>query len=259
MTIVNFPEAPTQLQNFRNGNYLYAYESSKPYWVSKSRLVYELDPFYGNVVSLLRFEGDENSTIFEDEKGISWVAEANARIRSNQFYEGQRSLFLDGTGDGLRAENEITMRAGTQDFTVEAWVYPTLSNDNLPLFSITNSGSGTTPGFSFFARHITNGSVLRFFNALNQSLSVDGVTVVPLNQWSHVAASRQSGTIRLFLNGNLEATESCPSNFTDDIYIRIGRQRGPSPSNEYGGNIDLFRYTIGVSRYNSSFTPPIDY
>jgi hypothetical protein len=80
---------------------------------------------------------------------------------------------------------------------------------------------------------------------------------VPDNQWVHVAVTRNSGTTRLFINGNIEATLSndTRNNTTGTNGLLIGRQLG-STTNDFNGYISDLRITKGHARYTANFTPP---
>lgn len=82
-------------------------------------------------------------------------------------------------------------------------------------------------------------------------------TAFVANQWYHVAITRQSGTVRFYLNGNLEWTDSSATGamYNSTAPIHIGRSQ---LSTRYmNGNIDDFRITSGVARYTGTgFTIP---
>lgn len=75
-----------------------------------------------------------------------------------------------------------------------------------------------------------------------------------LNQWQHVAISREGSAARAFYNGTLIDTKTTAMNLTQTTMVLFARYTGQqSPS---GGYIQDFRITNGLARYTANFTPP---
>jgi hypothetical protein len=197
-----------------------------------------LDSFFGNVVSLLHFDGTNGSTTFTDEKGVTWTPAGNAQLSTTNAKFGTACLLLDGTGDWL----EATLAAfafGTGDFTIEAWSRWDSIVGNRFVFS----WGGGWGAYSF------SNSWATFNGATN--LIVGGSAVI--NSYFHVAVTRAGTSMRMFTNGGLVGTGTDSTNFTNQT-IRIGAQ--PSGSGAAQGRIDDFRVTAGVARYTAAFTAP---
>lgn len=75
-----------------------------------------------------------------------------------------------------------------------------------------------------------------------------------LNTWNHIAVSRISGIVRLFMNGILTNTNSNATNLGIDQLAYIGNDGVFNKNTD--GYLDEFRITNGVGRYSSSFTVP---
>jgi hypothetical protein len=113
--------------------------------------------------------------------------------------------------------------------------------------------------FGFHSRWIlglSDSNQLSFYIG-GTSTNFAGPTTVPLNQWSHVAASRAAGTLRVFINGVAAVypdvttdTEigSSPGNFN------IGTDQGSGNANFYG-YIDDVRIIKGQGLYTYNFVP----
>ncbi|MGQ3180207.1 MAG: hypothetical protein ACT6SC_21675, partial [Blastomonas fulva] len=79
------------------------------------------DPYFGNVVSLLHFNGTSGSTTFTDQKGRAWTGFGNAQITTAGSVFGGGALALDGNGDWIEtATSTDFVFAG--DFTIECWL-----------------------------------------------------------------------------------------------------------------------------------------
>lgn len=198
------------------------------------------DPYFSSVRSLLHFDGTSGSTSIVDQiSGRSWTAASGNQLSTAQAKFGSTSLLV--ANNGITCSAGLGGAIGTQDFTFEAFVYLTSVPNTYVIQKIgttaPNLVGNTAGGLQF-----SDGS----------SWHTSSGTTIPLNQWVHVAASRNSGTIRLFINGTLCHTSAMAANFADGL-----TQFGSDTSGNYlHGYMDESRITIGVGRYTASFTPP---
>jgi hypothetical protein len=146
------------------------------------------------------------------------------------------SIYFDGVGDSLTVSSLIVGSAG-EDFTIEAWVYPTALSGYRQLFY-------GAPGLQLV---LSAGKVMQIVGGYTAE-SPSGVVV---NTWQHVAMTRESGVIRVFLNGvpGPTQTSSAAISLTD-----IGSYAN-STGEFLAGYMEQARITRGVCRYTASFTP----
>jgi hypothetical protein len=161
-------------------------------------------------------------------------------------------LVFDGTGDFLKMPYNELFNIGSGDYTVEAWIYPTQHGEIIGAFNLngpnypgwllsTNFGPGGVGKLSTF-----------FANTSASQSSIYSSTSVSLNAWSHVVFTKQSTTIRLFINGNLDTTGNLtlvPSGSNQQIHIGADSNSLTSPTRNFGGYIDDLRITKGYARY----------
>ena len=156
------------------------------------------------------------------------------------------SGYFDGNGDSLVISSGNVAQFGTGDFTMEAWVY-LLSHDGDESAVMTggiNFGIYTQPNVNI----ATNGTV-----NLNGTQSTSNT--VPLNTWTHIAVSRNSGTSRIFINGVQGSSASNTSNY-NGVGAMIGlRSNGSSDFGSIHAYISNVRYVNGTGLYTSAFTP----
>jgi hypothetical protein len=210
------------------------------------------DPFFSDVESLLYFDGADASTTITDEKGLSWTAFGNAQVDSDDpLFIDTNALLLDGTGDYATTPNAAIWNLGSNNFTLECFVKPNVSSQVRTVFE---------------KRVDTDGYVLQMqadgqfiFACLGMSggtLLLDGATTPPTDEFKHIAVCREGNQWYLFFDGNLESnvtrTQSIVSNTGA---FHIGRDP-VSSSRDWSGSIGMFRFTLGVARYTSAFTPP---
>ncbi|MGY2875054.1 hypothetical protein ACVW00_002244 [Marmoricola sp. URHA0025 HA25] len=136
---------------------------------------------------------------------------------------------LSGNGEYVALPEGIV--SGLDDFTASAWVNPSATSTWSRIFDF---GSGT--GTNMFLTVDGGGSGLRFAvtktgNGAEQQLTGGGQ--LPLNTWSHVAVTLTGNTGRLYLNGNLVATNPNmtlhPSSLGSTTQNWIGRSQYPDP------------------------------
>jgi len=157
------------------------------------------------------------------------------------------SGYFDGTGDGLTAPGSGAFSFGTGDFTIETWIYPNAvpaSNagivDNRP-----SSGASANA----FLIYISNGGSIYYFSNSTNILTGS----YKINTWTHVAVTRSSGSLRLFINGTISGSPVSDSiNLTDTSFI-AGNTYDSFGFNGYMSDVRLVK---GTAVYTSNFTPP---
>ena len=202
------------------------------------------DEYYNSCSLLLHFSGSNGSTTFTDNSPSQKTITANgtAQISTAQSKFGGSSAYFDGSGDYLTTTSNSSFAFGTGDYTIEAWVYPTTIRNGENLIYVTDVTEGTSFGFN---------QTQVFIGARATALDLTATYTVVTNVWTHLTATRQSGTVRIFANGNLilsgTVNRSCP--------------QGPGGIGDYPtangngvtGYIDEVRVTKGVARYTGSF------
>ena len=161
------------------------------------------------------------------------------------------SVLFNGTSDYLTAPSNAAFAFGTGDFTVEAWIRKTGGSGNLPICQSDALGSSTNDkwwfalvsGGLFFGTHNAGG-----FNVVTTSSFT-------LNTWYHVAVTRASGVMKLFINGVSTAftTTGTPSGYSlSQNGFTIGAMSTPS---YWTGAISNLRVVKGTAVYTATFTP----
>lgn len=134
---------------------------------------------------------------------------------------------------------------GTGDFTVEMWAY--LVAVVTSYLCTTQNSNNTSTGFNI---DIEASGVY----VSNNGTIISYGTPLPATTWTHIALTRSGTTMTLWVGGTSVGTATNSTNFTDNSF-RIGCY-----PNEGGGwlngKVAGVRFTKGVCRYTSSFTPP---
>ena len=206
------------------------------------------DPYWGNVVALLHFDGADASTTFTDVKGHTFTASGDAQIDTAQSKFGGASGLFDGTGDYVTSDSSADFGFGSGDYTIEGWARQgNVSGDRLLIDTrIGGQGVGLYSSTSTSARKL----VL----ANNTAVIATSSNTIPIDSWVHVALTRASGTVKGFLGGAQEFSVTDSRTLAASTQIRFGANNGAGQL--YIGHLDEWRITKGVARYTSSFTPP---
>lgn len=209
------------------------------------------DPHFASVSSLIHFEGADGSATLSDVKGKAWTANGNAQLDTAQFKFGAASGLFDGSGDYFSTtEASNLLFSSAENYTIEFW----LRLNSTATRQIIAGNPGSPIYYFDFRRSGTN--VMSYVSSGTNGI-VTGVTVLSAGQWYHVAATRSSGMVRLFIDGNLEASGGGTNNSAGGSGAAFQLGSVPGVSTQYlNGWVDEFRFTKGVARYTSSFAPP---
>ena len=211
------------------------------------------DPDFASVVSLLHFDGANNSTTFTDQKGKTWTSSnaTNARLSTTDPKFGTACLLL--TGANISTPDSSDWDFGSGDFTIEAWVRPANTTQT---GAIVGQWDGT---FSRAWILFQVGTSIQFSYSTNGSTQTNAFSVSA--GWStaayqHIAVSCNSGTIRGFVGGSQVGTNHSRVGafFNSNRPARVGNNE--DGTTQWNGRIDDLRITKGVGRYTSNFTPP---
>lgn len=181
----------------------------------------------------------------------------NIQISTAQSKYGGSSLLFDGSGDYLSILATGDMLFSSQNFTWEAWIYPTTLSAP---FRITLMGNARASAGGDFGMHLqvkknaTNQTMFSAWSNENGSIG----SSLNLNQWNHIACTRVGTTVEIFVNGIKGTTGSCATSITSHTAFLIGTVFDNAGfANDYTGYIDSLRLTAAV-RYTANFNPETD-
>jgi len=206
------------------------------------------DPYFEDVVLLIPFEGENNSTTFTDHslysKTLSPVGDVC--IKTAQSKWGAGSAYFDGTWDRIMVTpGGSELNLGTSNFTLEGWVYP--SGSGSPL--IDNQSS--TNYFNIYFPGSTEFGLLIGGSWVFSSIAVSA------NQWNHIAIIRSGTDWFVYVGGKYKNTGSTLSNPSINLTTAttIGGYNG---GHYFTGYVQDIRITKNVIRYTETFTPPTE-
>jgi hypothetical protein len=202
---------------------------------------------------------------------------------SQAFTNPGCSLYMSG-GDGNPTNtNWASWYPGSGDFCIETWAYFTGIQATTTIWTL--GGLNVLPSADL-GLGLVNNSATYGADGVHWQLaaSLQGVTggngtiinpgdVDPLNNnfilqntWNHLAMTRQSGTLNLWVNGTLSYTTSFSASITNPSSTSatigmfgvqaVSRYNGGYIEYDYTGNTRNTRYTVGSGVYTGTFTPP---
>jgi hypothetical protein len=215
------------------------------------------DPLFDDVLLLLMGEGTNGSTTFTDSStyarsvtvgaGTPTISTAQSKYGSASIYGGSGSpqLFFSRAGTEWNQDN----------WCWDAW-YRRAADGNYHGMMYHSANliirlRGPTDSGTYELRLIVAGAAL-----------VTSTTSTVIDEWIHLAAqvtkSGETYTVRLFVNGVLEATATSADTNLSFIAAASNVSIGRHDSGGFAGlngYVDAYRITAGT-RYTANFTPP---
>jgi len=156
------------------------------------------------------------------------------------------SSYMDGTGDYLYFPNNAALSFGTGDFCVEAYVYKQRAA-NEPIID-----SRATNNASPWAIYIDGSNFPYFYEGTSYTSSI----AITLNAWNHVAVTRSSGTLKIFVNGVQGYSATVTTNLDRSSGNEVIGATVVTFANPWLGFMSSFRIVKGSAVYTTAFTPP---
>ena len=205
-----------------------------------------------NTKSLIHFDGANESTTFIDESGKTITPYRNAQLSSAQSKFGDTSGYFDGSSYITIPYSSDWVIHPNESFTIDMWTnFSSLANTYF-----INNGNGTlwSEG-SWFIGIVNKKLVFKVCNSTGWALDLAGTTILSANTQYHIAVVKDVNNVTIYLNGIAEATGVFTgSSFDLSKPLYIGADI--TTSLYLTGYIDEFRFSKGIARWTSNFTPP---
>lgn len=161
-------------------------------------------------------------------------------FRTDQSKFGGVSVGSWGIPGGWQTTSTSFM-PGTSDFTMEFWFRPAVSGNADQI----GTGAQSNGSFHFFINTDTGFMAL---GRQNTAWDVQYTAGALSAQWYHIAYVKTAGNLKLYLNGDLKATQANSINYTTNNFVV-----------NMGGNTGVYAYMdefrmSHIARYTSNFT-----
>ena len=203
-----------------------------------------IDLSYGNSIY---YKGNADTTVgFASTSAAEQITFIRDTDSSYSISYSTGGVDFDGTGDYLSLASSSDFNFGTDDYTIECWIYLDAAGYN----GLWTAGGGYNSGVSLVVN--ANGK-FSLYDAAYLVESDNGVAST--GQWYHVAVSRSSNTVKLFVNGAEIGSATQGSIPQGAFYVGAEVADGGS-SFPMNGKISNFRIVKGTAVYTSNFVPP---
>jgi hypothetical protein len=224
------------------------------------------DPLFPYVPLLLEStstNGQQNNTFLDSSTNNFTITRNGTPTQGSvtpYWTNGQWSNNFNGSSDYLSIADNTAFNFGTGDATVEFWFNsPSQNANNYP--GIISGATYNTAGSASirFDNTGNKGKIFMYINGGGDPVIVSASTVA-YGTWNHVAFVRQSTSLKLYLNGNLDATATISGSlgwYFSAGGLRIGRGFDIDTTNAYFlGTVSNVRLVKGVAVYTGNFTVP---
>ena len=228
------------------------------------RAVQAVDPYYGNVSSLLHGDGPNASTTFTDQKGKVWTPSGGAQISTAQSVFGGASMSFNGSNSVVSTPNSADFAMGTGAFTAELRWRPTSASVDSQLVTWSAPTVSVNNDWGWAIAHFgaaLSGKVRGFVYVGTTQYAVDSTTALSAGTWYAIRFERVVDTLYLYINGTREAVTVMPTsanvNTGAGFTARLGY--GHSGATRWAnGFMDEVRITKGVGRSSGATSYVLD-
>ena len=232
---------------------------------------YPPDAHFENVTLLLSGEGingSQNNTFLDSGPNNLTVTSPGGVVTQGTFspYGDRWSNYFDGTGDYLTVPYTSSFDWYTSgvDFTVEAWVYanawttwstsggvPRLVGNMNPIGAANNWTFGPDLSGSLAFRYYSPPSIVTVTSSVS----------LPTSQWNHIAMTKTTSGITLFINGIVASATTAiignPTSGTSQPLSIGGYDTTGIFAYAINGYVSNLRIVRGTAVYSGNYTVPI--
>jgi len=171
------------------------------------------DPYFDYTTLLIPGNGTngaQNNT-FLDSSTNNFTITRNGNTTQGTFSPFSQTgwgNYFDGTGDCLSIPTSAISAVGSNNFSMECWVYPLRQTNTYSQGLISYGVSGSVSGTSYISFELSSSGYAAVAFAQVIGLTITSSTITPINQWSHIVVCRSGSTLSIFLNGTRVATTS---------------------------------------------------
>jgi len=219
------------------------------------------DTYFSNTTMVLT--GEANNTPFiadASTNNFQLTLNGNPKPTYTTPYlgDGYYSNLFDGSSGYLNLGTPSALQVGSNNFTIEAWIFPMSTGPMLILGNL-NNGSGTGSYWLIVNSTFSGGSLFQLgYNSSSTGYNIQvGTGTLTTYTWHHVAVSRSGSNVYFFLDGaQVGATNtSIGSRVIDSNSNTFYIGYAVSGSYYVNGYLSNLRLVNGAALYTANFTP----
>jgi PKD repeat protein len=180
--------------------------------------------------------GEVSGTTVVDASGQGNHGTISGAVPNTSGMYGGKALSFDGVDDWVTIKDAPSLDL-TTGMTLEAWVYPTAALPTWPTVIVKEQPDALV--YSLYANSNTNNPSTYIFTS--SEVGINGGEQLPLNTWTHLAATYDGANLRHYVNGVQTSSRAVTGELTTSAgALRIG---GNSVWNTeyFAGRIDNVR------------------
>ena len=237
---------------------------SKKIMMGSGAVALPSDDEFNRVSFLSHFEGANNgvNNAFDDGSTSNHTITANGNATQGSFGpfarpDGEFAVHFDGEGF-YHCAADADFAFGTGDFCMEAWVFVDADAYNYSRVFCFGPYYSNNDSHGLAVNGTDNNDKILYYDYRNSEFRLVSTTVTPIGEWFHIAVTKASNVMRLFYNGQIEATATntgAPeASSTNTVAIGNAPDAG-SGGEDFQGFISNARVVKGSAVYTSNFTP----
>ena len=191
-----------------------------------------------------------NAAVYDNTMLNNFETGGNVQVNTSTFKYGTGAI-RTGSGNYLLTPMKDSYQFGSGDFTVETWAYIVNNVSSATLIDCAGAGGN----FGWFLEYSSARGLFFYMGTGSSGSGATYNTTPALSTWTHLAVARQSGTVRMFINGALVNTTSLPNSSVAVQPLAIGAANNYTTTYYLDGYMDEIRITKGFARYTATFTP----
>ncbi|CAG2126927.1 hypothetical protein LMG31506_00242 [Cupriavidus yeoncheonensis] len=210
---------------------------------------------YVDVILLMHAENTQDSSRYR--RGATLGATASISAVQKKF--GSSAFLFNGTTtSNVTIPHDSSLDMLTGDFTVEHWVYLLGTTSGGRIVDKDGRANTSYPQYCTYEAGGKLGAMVGSGNSTTYLQNLNAGTIsIPLNQWVHLAFTRQGTTLRTFVGGVLDQTVTQTGSPTSGGQpLWLGGEFGQVASQFLNGYLDEVLITKGEAKYTTNFTPP---
>ena len=167
--------------------------------------------------------------------------------------ENKGSTYFDGDGDYLTLADTTAGAFGTDDFTLEFWIYNIGNANSLSAVLTTYNGNNAAKHWGLQIDRDSEGNIYWYYSI---TLGINSSVKLNKNTWTHIAVVRNSSTTTMYVNGVSGGSFSDNTNYVSPSGLSIGSDLNSPSAYEMTGYLSNVRIVKGTALYTTNFTPP---
>lgn len=194
----------------------------------------------------LQTNGAHNNSTFKDQSSFNNLITRNGNVTNGTFspYGDNWSTYLSSATVAGPSTHSVYADAN-EDFTFECWFnLSSTTSDNMLM------GWNKTSTFDYIDINPTGYNL-----NMNNTYSVTGSKTWSIGTWYHFAVSRNSGSVKVYIDGTLNATVSNSNSIgSGSVAFKIGDWY-TTPNHYFNGYVSNLRWVKGTGLYSNGCTP----